>query len=174
MNGIAPKGEYPIGYGRPPEQGKIKKGEVRNPHGRNGKPKDDPDPFERVMARQSRVTIDGELFMISTTEAYYMKMAAMALQGNVGAARIVQEEFHRRRKAGPAPLSTAEIAQAEKEEAERRALSARLINMLEEEASAKKAGSPRMVYRDGKLIPMPRSQSPESTKEEDDSDDQPS
>jgi hypothetical protein len=86
-----PKGEYPIGYGRPPEQGKIKKGEVRNPHGRNGKPKDDPDPFEKVMARQSRVTIDGELFMISTTEAYYMKMAAMALQGNVGAARIVQE-----------------------------------------------------------------------------------
>jgi hypothetical protein len=150
-----PKGDYATGYARPPppENGKIKPGEVRNPYGKNGKPKDEPDLFVKVMARDTRVAIDGEVTFVPTTEAYFMKVAAMALSGNIGAARILQEELARRRKAEPAPMTAEELAQREAEEAEKRALSERLVGMLQAMASAKKAGRSRLIYREGKFVP---------------------
>lgn len=149
-----PTGDYPNGYARPPENGKIKEGEVRNPHGRNGKPKDIEDFFEKAMARESRVTIDGEVIRMTTVEAYYMKMAAMALNGSVGAARIVQEELHRRRQAGPVPLTAEELAEKEAKKAQREALSGKIVGLLQAKASAKKASGSRTVYRNGKMIKL--------------------
>lgn len=149
-----PTGNYPNGYAKPPEKGKIKKGEVRNPHGRNGKPKDSEDPFDKVMARESRVTIDGEVILMTTAEAYFMKVTAMALSGSVGAARIVQEELHKRRPAGPTPRTAEELAAEEAKKALTQELSAKLVGLLQAKASAKKAGAPRTVIRNGKAIKL--------------------
>ncbi|MEM1053151.1 MAG: DUF5681 domain-containing protein [Pseudomonadota bacterium] len=90
-----PGREYQVGYGKPPEHGKIKPGEVRNPYGRNGKPKTVDDPVERIMTRRRRVVIDGEEVEISNAEAFFMKLLAQAFEGRAGAARIVQQEWIR-------------------------------------------------------------------------------
>ena len=149
-----PTGDYANGYARPPEKGKIKKGEVRNPHGRNGKPKDTEDSFDKAMALERQATIDGELIRMPTEEAYYMKMAAMALSGSIGAARIVQEELHRRRQAGPAPLTAEELAAEEAKKALTQELSAKIVGFLQAAASAKKASAPRTVFKNGKAIKL--------------------
>lgn len=55
-------GGKPVGYKSPPLNGRIKKGEVRNPYGRNGRSGrkgEDGDPFAKVASRPARVIIDG-------------------------------------------------------------------------------------------------------------------
>lgn len=54
----------PVGYKSPPVNGRIKKGEVRNPYGRNGRSGrkgEDGDPFAKVASRPARVIIDGQV-----------------------------------------------------------------------------------------------------------------
>lgn len=129
---------YDVGYGKPPEHGRIRPGEVRNPFGRNGKSKKGEDAFEKVMARETRVTIDGQVIQLNTEEAYYLKIIAMALAGGVGAARLVQEELHRRRKVLPEQRSNEELAKDAEEQEQRERLSSKLVQLLEEKAAAKK------------------------------------
>jgi len=149
-----PSGDYAIGYARPPQHSRVKPGQVLNPHGRNGKKASEADAFDKARLRLSRVTIDGEVMMIPTDEAFYLLQMTKAMAGDKAAAKIVANELAARRRMGPMPLSPAEVAQAEAEEAEKRALAARLADMLQGIASAKRAGLPRMVYRDGKIVPM--------------------
>ncbi len=161
-----PSGDYAIGYARPPLHSRVKPGQVLNPHGRNGKKASEPDAFDKARLRLSRVTIDGEVMMIPSDEAFYLLQMTKAMAGDKTAAKIVAQELAARRRLGPVPLSSAEIAQAEAEEAEKRALAARLVDMLQGIASAKKADAPRMVYRDGKLVPMDEPATSENPQEE--------
>lgn len=148
----APTGDYPVGYGRPPENGKIKPGEVRNPFGKNGKPRNAPDAFTKVIATPSRMTIDGELKIVPGDEAFFFKQLALALAGDKAAARIIAAELGaRRRHASPEP-TTAELKAAEEEEEQKRQLAARLVVLLNQTASAKKTLAPRTIYRAGKLV----------------------
>jgi len=150
----APTGDYAVGYGRPPQHSQVKPGQVLNPHGRNGRKAAEPDAFDKARLRRSRVTIDGEVMMIPTDEAFYLLQMTKALAGDKAAAKIVANELAARRRLGPPPLSAADIAQAEAEEMEKRALAARFADLLQGIAAAKRESLPRMVYRDGKLVPM--------------------
>lgn len=136
-----PKGDYAVGYARPPVHSRAKKGQVLNPFGRNGKPKDEPDAFDKARNRPSRVTIDGEVLQIPSEEAFYMLQMAKALAGDRHAAKLVAQELAARRRLGPPPLSPAEIAEAMAEAEQKRDLAARLVKHLEDFADAKRDGS---------------------------------
>jgi len=129
-----PTGDYTSGYARPPVHTRIKPGEVRNPHGRNGKMTGEPDAFEKVRTRKSRVTIDGETILIPSDEAFYLLQFTRALAGDKAAAKIVAQELAARRKIGP---SAEELAQEAAENEQRRILSAKLVGLLNEKAGEK-------------------------------------
>lgn len=150
----APSGDYAIGYARPPQHSQVKPGQVLNPHGRNGKKASEPDAFDKARLRLSRVTIDGEVMMIPSDEAFYLLQMTKAMAGDKAAAKIVAQELAARRRLSPGLLSPAEVVQVEAEEAQKRALAARLVALLEEKAAAKRESVPRMVYRDGRLVPL--------------------
>jgi hypothetical protein len=134
------------GYKSPPLSGRIKKGEVRNPHGRNGRRVPEEDAFEKVRRRKGRVNFDGTTTNLMSDEAYWLKMMSMALAGNMAAARIIWRELAARRKVGPAPLTAEELAQEATELAEREKLSASIVDALEEMAALKRRGpGPRPV-----------------------------
>src|SRR3546814_15156200 len=76
------------------------------------------------------------------------------MAGDKAAAKIVANELAARRKMGPMQLSPAELAQAEAEDEQRRALGARLVQLLEDKAAAKRESVARMVYHVGQLVPI--------------------
>lgn len=136
-----PTGDYPSGYARPPEAGKIKPGEVRNRHGRNGKPKPgSDDPFEGAMAQRTTVTIAGVRRVVSAEQAMHLRHAAKAIEGNDASFRVLATERRSRRAAGPPPPTDDERAASAQEQKQREVLSARLIGLLQLGASLKKAG----------------------------------
>src|SRR3546814_18705257 len=77
-----PSGDYAIGYARPPQHSRVKPGQVLNPHGRNGKKASEPDAFDKARLRLSRVTIDGEVMMIPSDEAFYLLQMTKAMAGD--------------------------------------------------------------------------------------------
>lgn len=133
-----PGRNYPVGYGKPPSHAQIKPGEVRNPYGRNGKPKTLDDPVERIMMRKRRVTIDRQEVEISNAEAFFMKLLAQAFDGRAGAARILQQEWNQVLQSRPQSPSAVELAEEEKVEAKHEELSKKIIDMLERVAQEKK------------------------------------
>ncbi|MGN6155413.1 MAG: DUF5681 domain-containing protein [Sphingomicrobium sp.] len=138
----SPSGDYAVGYCRPPENGRIKPGEVRNPLGKNRKAEPHIDAFETARARKTRVTIDGETVMMASDEAFWMKQMAMALAGDKAAARNVAKELGARRNMMPKPDPEQEAADL----AKRKELTGRLVEALEFMASHKKHSAPRVSY----------------------------
>lgn len=98
-----PMGDDAVGYGRPPESGRIKHGEVRNPFGRSGKPKSRDDPFEKAMSRPAKFNLDGTNENGVVADAIYLRLAAKAMKGETGAIAIVVKEQMARRNHVPAP-----------------------------------------------------------------------
>jgi hypothetical protein len=141
----SPSGDYAVGYCRPPENGRIKPGEVRNPLGKNGKAAPHMDAFETARARKTRVTIDGETVMMPSDEAFWMKQMAMALAGDKAAGRNVAKELGARRNMVLKPDPEEEAAT----QAKRKELSARLVEALQFMASHKKHSAPRINYGSG-------------------------
>ena len=132
----SPTRDYETGYCRPPKNSRIKKGQVLNPHGRNGKRVDEPDAFEKTRRRLSRVTMDGETVMLPSDEAYWLRTMAAAMGGDKTAARIIAQELGARRKLeppGPPPPTFEELAQRER-------LSSEIMEALEEMAELKREG----------------------------------
>src|SRR3546814_7066615 len=107
------RSEFRAGYARPPQHSRVKPGQVLNPNGRNGKKASEPDAFDKARLRLSRVTIDGEVMMTPSDEAFYLLQMTKAMAGDKAAAKIVANELAARRKMGPMPLSPADLAQAE-------------------------------------------------------------
>jgi hypothetical protein len=138
----SPSGDYPVGYCRPPENGKIKPGEVRNPLGKNRKAAPHMDAFETARARKTRVTIDGETVMMASDEAFWMKQMAMALAGDKAAGRNVAKELGARRNMVLKPDPEQEAAEL----AERKKLTGRLVEALQFAAAHKKRSAPRVNY----------------------------
>jgi hypothetical protein len=128
------------GYKSPPLHGRIKPGEVRNPHGRNGRQVPEEDAFEKVRRLKGRVNFDGKTTNVMSDHAYWLKVMSMAHAGNMGAARIIAKELADRRKLGPPPLTAEELAQEAAELVERERLSATIVDALERMAAEKRRG----------------------------------
>ena len=139
-------GDYVVGFGKPPASGRIKPGEVRNKHGRNGKPAPPlPDPYQTAMAQQMAATINGVTRTISAEAAMYMRHTAKALEGNDAAFRTLAAEGRSRRGAGSPPPTAEELAAAAAEEMLQEQLVRRLQLLLDNVAVLKKAGAIHFV-----------------------------
>ena len=66
------KQKKPVGYKSPPLHGRIKPGEVRNPHGHNGRQEEPSDNFEKVRRGESRVSF-------TTCSAGFLALEDLAL-----------------------------------------------------------------------------------------------
>lgn len=133
-------GKSKVGYKSPPVEGRIKPGEVRNPHGRNGKKTQDVDPFEKVRRRISRVTIDGNASLVSNEESFWLRHWSKALNGDNAAARLIERKLNSIEKMGPPPPTAEELAQQAAEQAKKEEMAKRLVDLLEEKADAKRNG----------------------------------
>ena len=139
----SPKGDYATGYCRPPVHSQIPPGKVLNPWGRNGKPVEEPDAFEKTRRRLSRVTIEGETVMIPTDEAYWLRTMSAAMAGDKTAAKIIAQELGARRRLSPPALPPP----TPEELAKREQLAAKLVDLLDEEADVNPLPSRRARVR---------------------------
>lgn len=134
-----PTGNYDSGYARPPVSGQIKPGEVRNPHGRRGSPKERMNPLEKIMNQHSRVTIDGEIVSMSNADIMLMQLMRNAQKGHSGSVRVLLKEAAIYWPSTNPVLSQQEQADQEADVAQRKELSAKMIGMLNDIARYKKA-----------------------------------
>jgi hypothetical protein len=142
-NGGTSGGNHEVGYGRPPKSGQIKPGEVRNPWGRTGNRDPSEDLLLKVANERIAANVNGKTASMSQEEALCRSAFQEALKGNVAAIKICLEYLSRRRPPLPPVHTPDEIAKLKVEEEERKALSAKLARLLDEEASRKKALTPR-------------------------------
>jgi hypothetical protein len=87
-----------VGWGHPPEHGKIKPGEKRNPYGRKGKPRegDEQPDFAAEMAKllsQPIQSKDGQVY--KPTEVLFNGLMKTVSTGDVRAMRLCVELFEK-------------------------------------------------------------------------------
>lgn len=127
-----PTGDYYSGYSKPPQHGKIKPGEVRNPWGPKGKPKSEAfDPFEFAAQMPTTVTVNGQTMEVSAETASQLQSFAAGIRGDPKAHKNIQDERRSRRAAGPPAPTAEELKQQTEEEEQKKELSAKLMGMLE-------------------------------------------
>jgi len=93
-------GDYEVGYRKPPESGRIRKGERRNPNGRRGKKAKPPPPDNSVKGIIERLDEETVEFMerqISKREAMIRVVQAKALKGDIQSMKLFEDM---RRQAG--------------------------------------------------------------------------
>lgn len=152
--GKPPTGDYTVGHRRPPESGKIKPGEVRNPHGRNGKPPAAEDPFDKAANRRIPYNIDGAPMVGPAIEAAYMLLITKALKGETAALRLMVQEQRDRRGPFAALPTAAELQATLEEDRVREDLASRLRTMLNDMAELKQ--SQIINHVDGRMVLHPR------------------
>lgn len=148
---------YEVGKGKPPKAHRFKPGNTlggRKPGSRNRT------DFDKLMDERVTVGEDrlGRPIRKAWREVVNRQLLQKAGRGDLAAIRIVKE-FELKHAAlarsfAPAAPTPAEVAQAEREEAEKRLLAAKFVRLLEDAASAKRGEVPRMEYRAGKLVPV--------------------
>lgn len=131
-----PAGDRAPGYKMPPVSGQIKPGEVRNPYGRTGKPKEKRDALE--MALSQRATIAGEEG--TAEQVMYLQQVAMATKGNTGAFNALMKVMASRAAAGPAPPTPQQLAEEAADLAKRNELAATLAGTLDYMVQLKRDG----------------------------------
>lgn len=147
---------YEVGKGKPPKASQFKPGQ-KPPKGA-GRPKGakNKNPLRKILSELVSVPDkNGKTVMVSLEEAMHRRLVHKAVQdGNLPAISLITRLLIEMEKLriSEAP-SEEEIRRQREEEAEKRVLAAKIVKMLQEAASAKKAGSQRMVYRDGKPVP---------------------
>ena len=106
-----------VGYRRPPKAHQFKKGQPSaNPNGRRGASKPPPDENDvicRVLSRKVKLTLNGRSEEITVDEAIAAKLAQLAMQGDVQAAKELER---RRRNPRSTSAKEAEAAQAPTQE----------------------------------------------------------
>ena len=84
-----PKGDYEVGYGKPPKGSQFKPGKSGNPKGR---PKAPP-KFEDLLAKEANKTvtaiIDGKKKTLKQAEVVIKALMQKAMKGDIVAAKVV-------------------------------------------------------------------------------------
>lgn len=145
-----PTGDYPVGRGKPPDSGKIKPGEVRNPHGRSGKPKPAEDPFEEASRRSAKFTLDGVSVTGTAIYAGYLMLMSKALKGDPRALSLMSREQLARLAKGAPPPTAEEVADTVERERLEGEMRAGIVKLLSDLASLKKSGV--IDFIDGRAV----------------------
>ena len=91
------KGDYEVGYGRPPKKTQFKKGKSGNPKGRPKRRLDVASTLERTLAEQIAI-LDGEQMQeMSAGEAVLYKQIRKAMKGDQTAFDLVMRQAQRHR-----------------------------------------------------------------------------
>ena len=88
-NQPASKGDYQVGYGKPPKAGQFPPGKSGNP---NGRPKGRPSLYEVILeeaARIAKVKVGDKIEHIDKDRALMRRLFDLGLHGNVPALRFV-------------------------------------------------------------------------------------
>ena len=110
------KGDYQVGYGRPPKAGQFQPGKSGNP---NGRPKGRPSLYEVILeeaARIAKVKVGDKIEHIDKDRALMRRLFDLGLHGNVQALRFVTSSSGsgaggpRRGGRPEAPLTEEELA----------------------------------------------------------------
>jgi hypothetical protein len=86
--------DYDIGYGKPPQKSQFKKGQSGNPNGRPKGSKNAASLFNEIFDQQVTVVKNGKPTKVPIMQAMLMKLAAMAMGGDMKAMAKVLELYH--------------------------------------------------------------------------------
>lgn len=147
---------YEVGKGKPPKANQYKHGQ-KPPKGA-GRPKGAKakNPLRKFLDQKISIPDKGgKLVRVTLEDAMVQRLVHKAVKdGDLRAISMILAQLIELEKLEAAHRpSAADLASQREEEAEKRLLAARLVDMLEAKASAKRAELPRQVYRDGKLVP---------------------
>lgn len=87
--------DYVVGPGKPPRGTRFKKGQVANPNGRRGKPKEPEFDLGKVLQlvenEKILVKIDGKRKQMTKVEVHYVQLFTRSLKGENAASRIIAD-----------------------------------------------------------------------------------
>lgn len=145
-----PRGDYEVGYGKPPTSTRFQKGKSGNPSGRPKRRKT-PDSIMGDAIKDTVVmTIDGRLQKVPISAGILKRLQSMALNGNVAAIREwnrQMEAYFERNPAMTEQQMTARAAARDK--------ILQLAQSLAERGSAAYRGPAYALY-DGKVVKIDR------------------
>jgi hypothetical protein len=86
--------DYEIGYGKPPEHTKFKKGKSGNPKGcpKKKRPSLYDDPIKAVLREEIRVVVNGKSTKMPVYRAILLKHVKKALEGDVKSTQLLFNE----------------------------------------------------------------------------------
>jgi hypothetical protein len=90
-----PKGDYEVGYGRPPKQYQFQKGQSGNARGRPRKKRDKKSILEEIINETITIREDGEARKVSKYDALFRSHMAEAIKGDTRSAKLILEEAER-------------------------------------------------------------------------------
>jgi hypothetical protein len=89
------KGDYEVGYGRPPKKTQFKKGKSGNPKGRPKRRLDVASTLERTLAEQIAIKDGEQMQEMSAGEAVLYKQVRKAMKGDQTAFDLVMRQAQR-------------------------------------------------------------------------------
>src|SRR5262245_13191417 len=86
-----PGDPYEVGFGKPPEQTRFKKGRSGNPYGRPPKKPDLYSELTKVLREKVTVTIDGQPETVTVQQALLLRLRDQALRGELWAEKLLRK-----------------------------------------------------------------------------------
>ena len=112
-HGIA-QGDYGVGYGRPPVEGRFRKGESGNPRGRPKGVGSLAQLLSEKFARRVTVQENGKSRQMRVLEVLVQKLINDAARGNLRAMRLLLDLWQRYGEAADANVAVADLTAADR------------------------------------------------------------
>ena len=140
MGKKTPKGGYEVGYGKPPIQTQVKKGQSGNPSGKSKGAQNLVSLIQTIGAEPIIVSEAGEKKQILKNEAVAKAVYAKAMKGDVAAARLLVAMSEADGVAHKSTLSGFKVTQADIDTLKRHADWVKLLEEAEAEVEKDQAG----------------------------------
>ena len=86
-----PGDSYEVGFGKPPERTRFKKGRSGNPKGRPRKKPDLYSELTKVLRENVTITVDGQQEKVKVQQALLRRLRDEALRGELWAQKLIQK-----------------------------------------------------------------------------------
>jgi hypothetical protein len=86
-----PGDSYEVGFGKPPERTRFKKGRSGNPKGRPRKKPDLYSELTKVLRENVTITVEGQQNKVTVQQALLLRLRDQALRGELWAGKLLQK-----------------------------------------------------------------------------------